>query len=163
MQTREQITRPQKQGFKRTITYVGSPSTWSFGLFVFFIIILSAISFLTDAVSQNNFTPTWFAVSGAAFAPPLIIGMLYKSLFLNRRKAKTRFLLNLLVAALAGASRNVSVGFFALWAGIDVNPLWQFRVGGGAFMGIAVYVQWALLNGSKLEHQNSGLCITTVV
>jgi two-component sensor histidine kinase len=81
--------------------------------------------------------------------------MLYKSLFLNRRKAKTRFLLNLLVAALAGASRNVSVGFFALWAGIDVNPLWQFRVGGGAFMGIAVYVQWALLNGSKLEHQNS--------
>ena len=155
MHTLGQITKPPKQGFKRTIAFIGSPSNWSFGLFVFFTIILSAISFLTDAVSQNNFTPTWFAVSGAAFAPPLIIGMLYKSLFLNRRVAKTRFFLNLLVAALAGASRNVSVGLFALWAGIDVNSLWQFRVGGGAFMGIVLYVQWALVNGSKLEYLDS--------
>jgi len=155
MQSGGQITKPQKQGLKRTIEHVGSPSAWSFGLFIFFTSILSVISFLTDVVNQGEFTPAWFAISGAGFAPPLIIGMAYKVLFLNRRKAKSRIFLNLLVAGLAGASRNVSVGLFATLAGLDPIQLWPFRMVGGAFMGITLFVFWALANGSKFDYLNS--------
>jgi signal transduction histidine kinase len=155
MQSGGQITKPQKQGFKRTIAYVGSPSAWSFGLFVFFTSILSVISFLTDVVGEGQFTANWFAISGAGFAPPLLIGLAYKFLILNRLRDKSRIYLNLLVAALAGASRNVSVGVFAAWAGLDATHLWPFRAGGGAFMGIVLFVFWSLANGSKFEYLNS--------
>lgn len=155
MKTLGHIAEPPKEGFKRTIAYLSSPSAWSFGLFVFFTVILSVISFLTDVVSQGQFTPAWFAISGAAFIPPLIIGLSYKFLILNRRKTKERLFLNLLVAGLAGISRNVSVGVIAALAGVDVSGLWQFRFFGGAFMGIALFTFWAIANGSKFEYQNS--------
>ena len=143
-----------KHGFERTFRYLGSTSTWSLGLFGFFFLILSMISLLTDAVSVGNFTALWFLVSGAGFLPPLLIGFFYRSLFL-RNKSRVSISLNLLAAALAGASRNVSVGVFAYWAGLDESDLWLFRFFGGAFMGVAIYALWAFANGSRFDYANA--------
>ena len=114
--------------------------------------MLSFISFLTDAVRLENFDPLWFIVSGAGFLPPIAIGLIYRFAYLNRRRERPRVVLNLIVAGLAGASRNVSVGFFAMWAGLDQSQLWLFRFFGGAFMGVAIFILWAIGNGSKIEY-----------
>jgi signal transduction histidine kinase len=62
---------------------------------------------------------------------------------------------NLAVAALAGASRNVSVGVLAAWSGLGGDNLWLFRFIGGAFMGVAIFVLWAFATGSRHEYQVS--------
>ena len=143
-----------KRGFERTFRYLGSTSTWSLGLFGFFFLILSIISLLTDVVSVGKFTALWFLVSGAGFLPPLLIGFVYRWLFL-KNKSRVSITLNLLVAALAGASRNVSVGIFANWAGLDESDLWLFRFVGGAFMGVAIFAMWAFANGSRFDYANA--------
>jgi two-component sensor histidine kinase len=155
MQTRGLFANPQKSGFKRTILYLGASRNWSFGLFAFFFAILSIISLLTDVVRAGQFNPVWFLISGSGFIPPLIVGLIYRYGFLNNRPAKSRVLLNLIVAALAGASRNVSVGILSLIAGLDQELLLSFRFYGGGFMGIAIYVLWAFANGSKFEYLGS--------
>lgn len=155
MQTRGLFANPQKSGFKRTILYLGASRNWSFGLFAFFFAILSIISLLTDVVRAGQFNPVWFLISGSGFIPPLIVGLIYRYGFLNNRPAKSRVLLNLIVAALAGASRNVSVGILSLIAGLDQELLLSFRFYGGGFMGIAIYVLWAFANGSKFEYLSS--------
>ena len=155
MQTRGPFANPPKSGFKRTIRYLGASRNWSFGLFAFFFVILAIISLLTDVIRAGQFNPVWFLISGAGFLPPLIIGAIYRFGFLNNRPAKSRVLLNLLVAAIAGASRNISVGTLSLVAGLDKELLLSFRLFGGSFMGIAIYVLWAFANGSKFEYLNS--------
>ncbi|MEN9608437.1 MAG: hypothetical protein RLZZ06_368 [Actinomycetota bacterium] len=139
----------------RTIGYLGASSAWSLGYFLFLFYLLSLISFLSDAVRTSNFTPLWFLVSGAAFLPPLAIGLTYRFAFLARRKEKSRPTLNLVVAAAIGASRNLSVGLFADWAGLDNEHLWLFRLVGGASMGIMVFAFWAVGNGSRIEYFTS--------
>jgi signal transduction histidine kinase len=152
MQIMGSVANPRKRWFERTFRYLGYSTSWTLGLFLFAFYILSAISFLTDAVQTANFTWLWFFVSGAGFIPPLLIGFIYKALVLNKNPGKSRPWLSLLVAGLAGASRNVSVGLFSLWADLDHSDLWVFRFAGGFFMGISVYTIWAFSNGARIEY-----------
>ena len=152
MQILGSITNPRKRWFERTFRYLGYSTSWSLGLFLFAFYILSAVSFLTDAVQTANFTWLWFFVSGAGFLPPLVMGLLFKVLVLNREPGKSRPWLSLLFSGLAGASRNVSVGLFSLWANLDHSNLWAFRFTGGFFMGISVYTIWAFSNGARIEY-----------
>lgn len=145
----------QKQGFQRTIGYLGGSSAWSLGLFIFFFYMIAIISFLTDALRLDNFNPLWFLVSGAAFFPPILIAVVYKLAYLNRRPEKRRVVLNLAVAALAGTSRNVSVGLLASWAGLDETGLWPFRFYGGALLGVSIFVLWSVANGAKIQYLNA--------
>ena len=142
----------RKQAFKRTIGYLGASSAWSFGFFLFFFYLLSFLSFLSDAVRTANFSPLWFLVSGAAFLPPLAIGLVYRLAFLSRRPEKSRPVLNLIVASIVGASRNLSVGLFAEWAHLETEHLWWFRFFGGIAMGALAFSFWAVGNGSRIEY-----------
>lgn len=155
MQAAGTFEKAPKQGFRRIFGYFGASSTWSIGLFLFFFYFVAAISFLTDAVLRGKFDLVWLLVSGAGFLPPLAIALGYRFAFLNRRRERSRPILNLLVAALAGASRNVSVGLFALWTELDTTQLWAFRFYGGAILGVAVFMLWALINGAKIEYLSS--------
>ncbi|MFM2384467.1 MAG: hypothetical protein RL166_341, partial [Actinomycetota bacterium] len=155
MQVEGLIEKAKLSGFQRTFRYLGAPSNFSLGLFGFFFVLLSIISVLTDVVSLGQFTTLWFLVSGAAFLPPFLIGFFYRVLYLNRHLDKRRVFANLAVAALAGASRNVSVGVLAAWSGLGGDNLWLFRFIGGAFMGVAIFVLWAFATGSRHEYQVS--------
>jgi signal transduction histidine kinase len=152
MQIMGSVANPRKHWFERTFRYLGYSTSWSLGLFLFAFYILSAISFLTDAVQTANFNWLWFFVSGAGFLPPLLIGFLYKALVLDKHPGKSRPWLSILFAGLAGAARNVSVGLFSLWADLDHSNLWVFRFSGGFFMGISVYTIWAFSNGARIEY-----------
>ena len=132
MQSIEPILSPKKQGLQRTFRYLGASSAWTIGLFIFSLYMLVTISFLTDAVRLGNYDPLWFVVSGAGFIPPLIIGMLYRFIFLARRPEKTRVGLNLFVAALAGVSRNFSVGYLASITGFKVKEGFKADAGDGS-------------------------------
>lgn len=155
MQKLGSVGKPRKRLFERTFRYLGYSTAWSLGLFLFTFYMLSVISFLTDVVQTANFTWLWFIVSGAAFLPPLAIGVAYRYLYLERRKEASRPWLNLLIAGLAGSSRNLTVGAFSLWADLDRSNLWLFRFAGGFLMGVALYVIWAFANGARIEYLSS--------
>ena len=145
---------PKKQAFKRTIGYLGASTTWSLGLGLFSVYILIFVSFLTDAVSNSNFDPRWLWVSGLAFLPPIAAAVAYRSYYLNRRPERSRPFINVLVAGLLGSIRNLSVGILGFAAGIDSVDLWWFRFAGGFFMGVTIYILWAVGNGSKIEYKS---------
>ena len=155
MQAMGTLENPRKRPFERTFRYIGSTSVWSFSFMFFFFYLLVAISFLTDALQTANFSVLWFLVSGAAFLPPFAIGIIYRVFFLNRRRERSRPWINLLVAALAGASRNVSVGIFGQIAGLSGSGQYVFRFVGGCLMGICIFSIWAFADGARIEYQSS--------
>lgn len=152
MQSVGSFETPRKQAFLRTIGYLGASSAWSLGFFLFYFYLLSLLSFLSDAVRTANFSPLWFLVSGSAFLPPLAIGLIYRFAFLARRPEKSRPVMNLVVAGLIGAARNLSVGVFASWANLESDHLWWFRFFGGTAMGVLAFAFWAVGNGSRIEY-----------
>ena len=103
----------------------------------------------------QSFNPLWFVVSAAGFLPPITVGFIYKIAYLNRRPEKSRPGLNLLVAAFAGSTRNLSVGLFALWANLDTSQLWLFRFFGGIVVGIAIFILWSLSQGTTTDYKSS--------
>ncbi len=149
----------QKKRFEgtsaRTLRHLGSPDAYSIQLLVFFVYTLVVISFLTDSILLQSFNPLWILVSGAGFLPPITIGFAYKLLFLNRATLKSRPIWNLVVAGLAGSARNLSVGLFAMWAGLDNSQLWLFRFFGGMVVGLAIYIIWSLSQGATTEYTSS--------
>lgn len=141
--------------FSRTLRHLGSPEAYSIQLMVFFVYTLVVISFLTDSILLQSFHPLWILVSGAGFLPPIAIGVIYRVFYLNRYSIKRRPALNLVIASLAGASRNLSVGLFAMWAGLDNSQLWLFRFLGGMALGLAIFMIWALSQGATTEYLTS--------
>lgn len=147
------LTQTGREGaFARTFRHIGSPEAFSFRLLIFFVYTLTVISFITDSVLLQSFDPLWFVVSGAGFLPPIAIGFIYKVALLNRAPVKSRPILNLVVAGFAGSSRNLSVGLFAWWAGLDNSQLWTFRFFGGLVVGLAIFSIWSLSQGATTEY-----------
>jgi len=155
MQLEGSIETPRKQAFLRTIGYIGASSAWSLGFFIFFFYLVAFLSFLSDAVRTENYSPVWLLVSGAAYLPPITIGLVYRFAFLAKRQEKSRPVLNIVVAGLIGASRNLSVGLFAMWAGLENEDLWLFRLFGGLAMGVFTFMFWAIGNGSRIEYSSA--------
>jgi signal transduction histidine kinase len=90
-----------------------------------------------------------------AFVPPFLVGIAYRVFFLNKVQDKSRPVLNLFVAALAGASRNLSVGALDIFFGTDDDPLWLFRFVGGSVIGVAIFMIWSLSQGTTGEYNRA--------
>lgn len=140
---------------QRTFRHIGSKHAWSWQLLLFTFYVLSVISFLTDSVLVQSFDPRWFLINFLAFLPPVIIALTYRFLFLANRSDTSRPFLNLAVAAIAGSSRNVSVGVFANLLEIDVIERWSFRVVGGMVIGIAIFLLWSIVQGTSSDYKSS--------
>jgi hypothetical protein len=141
-----------KRALDRTLRYFGQSKAWSPGLFGFFVLITAVVSFLTDALRLDSLDPLWILASASGWTPALIIGMLYKGIVLNCDPDRRRPVLNLLVAGLAGTSRNLTVGWMASLLELDNSSIWGFRAFGGFIIGSAVYAMWAAGLGSRLEY-----------
>ena len=141
-----------KTTLERTFRHIGSRDAWSVSLLLFFFYVLAVISLLTDGVLSQNVNPIWILSSLIAFVPPFLIGITYKVVYLKRAREKSRPVLNLLVAALAGASRNLSVGALDVLFGTTDDPLWLFRFAGGSVVGAAIFMIWSLSQGTTSEY-----------
>lgn len=139
--------------FQRTFQHIGAKDAWSLQGLLFFYYTVAIVSFLTDSVYLQRFDPTWIIVSAAGFLPPTTIALAYKFLYLDRAPDKSRPVLNLIVAALIGASRNLSVGIFAFWASLDMSQLWLFRFVGGSVLGICIFVVWSMTQGTTSDYR----------
>jgi len=148
--------------FQRTFRHIGSKHAWSWQLLLFFLYVLSVISFLTDSVLAQSFDPRWFLVNFLAFLPPITIALAYRFLFLANRPDTSRPFLNLAVAAIAGSSRNVSVGVFANLLDLDTVDRWPFRVIGGMVIGIAIFLLWSIVQGTSSDYKSSLLRLSQI-
>lgn len=149
------LPKDREGAFQRTYRHVGFKHAWSWQLLLFTLYVLSVISFLTDSVLAQSFDPRWFVVNFLAFLPPIAIALAYRFLFLTNRPDISRPLLNLVVAAIAGASRNVSVGVFATVLDIDIAERWLFRVIGGMVVGISIFLLWSVVQGTSSDYKSS--------
>ena len=141
-----------KRAFDRTLRYFGQSKAWSPGLFVFFVLVTAVLSFLTDALRLDSLDPLWILASATGWTPALIIGMLYKGSVLNRFPERRFAALNLFIAGLAGAARNLTVGWMASLLSLDTSSIWAFRAFGGFIIGAVVFGIWAAGLGSRLEY-----------
>ena len=141
-----------KRAFDRTLRYFGQSKAWSPGLFGFFVLVTAVLSFLTDALRLDSLDPLWILASATGWTPALIIGILYKGLVLNRFPERRFAALNMLVAGLAGAARNLTVGWMASLLSLDNSSIWAFRAFGGFIIGAVVFGIWAAGLGSRLEY-----------
>lgn len=148
--------------FQRTFRHIGSKHAWSWQLLLFFLYVLSVISFLTDSVLAQSFDPRWFLVNFLAFLPPISIALAYRVLFLANRPDTSRPFLNLAVAAIAGSSRNVSVGVFANLLDLESVDRWLFRVIGGMVIGIAIFLLWSIVQGTSSDYKSSLLRLSQI-
>jgi len=148
--------------FQRTFRHIGSKHAWSWQLLLFFLYVLSVISFLTDSVLAQSFDPRWFLVNFLAFLPPITIALTYRFLFLANRPDTSRPFLNLTVAAIAGSSRNVSVGVFANLLNLESVDRWLFRVIGGMVIGIAIFLLWSIVQGTSSDYKSSLLRLSQI-
>ncbi len=147
---------------QRTFRHIGSKHAWSWQLLLFFLYVLSVISFLTDSVLAQSFDPRWFLVNILAFLPPISIALAYRFLFLANRPDTSRPFLNLAVASIAGASRNVSVGVFANLLDLESVDRWIFRVIGGMVIGIAIFLLWSIVQGTSSDYKSSLLTLSQI-
>lgn len=141
-----------KRAFDRTLRYFGQSKAWSPGLFGFFVLVTAVLSFLTDALRLDSLDPLWILASATGWTPALIIGIIYKGAVLNRFPERRFAALNLLVAGLAGVSRNLTVGWMASLLELDNSSIWAFRAFGGFIIGSAVFAIWAAGLGSRIEY-----------
>ena len=147
---------------QRTFRHIGSKHAWSWQLLFFSVYVLSVISFLTDSVLAQSFDPRWFLVSFLAFLPPIAISLAFRFLVLGRLPERSRPVLNLTVAAIAGASRNVSVGVFANVLDIDTMERWLFRAIGGMVIGVAIFLLWSIVQGTSSDYKSSLLRLSSI-
>lgn len=148
--------------FQRTFQHIGAKDAWSLSGLIFFYYTVAVISFLTDSVYLQRFDPTWIIVSAAGFLPPTAIAVAYKFLYLDQAPDKSRPVLNLIVAAIVGASRNLSVGLFGFWANLDMSQLWLFRFVGGAALGVCIFVVWSTSQGATSEYKAAFRSLATL-
>ena len=147
---------------QRTFRHIGSKHAWSWQLLFFSVYVLSVISFLTDSVLAQSFDPRWFLVSFLAFLPPIAISLAFRFLVLDRLPERSRPVLNITVAAIAGASRNVSVGVFANVLDIDTMERWLFRAIGGMVIGVAIFLLWSIVQGTSSDYKSSLLRLSSI-
>lgn len=132
---------------------LGRPEIWGRPLLTLAALVFAILTLLFDAVLLNSWTPAWLIIYFVTLAEVVLLAYLVKRFILIHLNMK-RFgtFINLAVAAALGSVKNLSVGFLATNLGVELDPLWSFRILGGAGLGIGVFVFCGLAVGARVEH-----------
>ncbi len=133
---------------------VGRSEIWGWPLFWFAAGLFALLSFFTDCILLNNWSPYWILIGITTYALVVGIVLILKPLVLNRLLKRYPYgLINLLVAAFLGAIKNTAVGYLAINLGLADIPQWEFRFIGGWFNGIIVFMFFGMALGARVEHR----------
>jgi two-component sensor histidine kinase len=112
---------------------------------------LAIMSLLLDVVLDNSWSLFWVVIYFASFGGVVILAWLFRTQVLNRFNIDS-VALNLSIAGLLGALKNLTVAVLAPELGLVVEPLWAFRVVGGFVMGVAIFAFSGTALGARVEH-----------
>jgi MFS family permease len=125
----------------------------NFGYFAFGFIIYALLTLAFDAVITANFTWLWlvsFAVTYLLSLLPLATYLIILRYWLPSQKSAPW--INLWVVALAGIVKNSSVPVVAQLLGLQTTNTMAFRIVGGAFTGVSLFVIYSTATSARLDH-----------
>ena len=138
---------------KRTprLSRIGRKEVWGVPLLILTGWIYAFLSFLTDVVILDSWSPYWIVIYLVTFCEVVLLAWAYRKWLLNRFPIDSAWL-NLGVAGLLGLIKNVTVAPIAIYFGLLEEPLWPFRMFGGFTLGAGIFLfaAWAL--GARTEH-----------
>lgn len=133
---------------------LGAKEAWGWPLFWFAAVLYAWGSFWSDAVLSGNYSPYWILIYLTSFIAAVGLAIIFKALFLDRLlKNRSLGWLNLLVAGLIGAAKNLLVGFLSFELGLIEDALWAYRPPAGFIAGLIVFLFFSLSFGAQLEHR----------
>lgn len=133
---------------------LGAKEAWGWPLFWFAAILYAWGSFWSDAVLSGNYSPYWILIYLTSFIGAVGLAIIFKALFLDRLlKKRPSGLLNILVAGLIGAAKNMLVGFLSFELGLIEDALWAYRPMAGFIAGVIVFLFFSVSFGAQVEHR----------
>ena len=133
---------------------LGAKEAWGWPLFWFAAILYAWGSFWSDAVLSGNYSPYWILIYLTSFLGAVVLAIIFKTLFLDRLlKKRPNGLLNILVAGLIGAAKNLLVGFLSFELGLIDDALWAYRPPAGFIAGVIVFLFYSVSFGAQVEHR----------
>jgi hypothetical protein len=133
---------------------LGNTRAINLGFLLFSFVIYATLTIGFDAAITANFTWLWsisFLASFALCAIPLVIYRWYLSK--NMLSDRVAPWVNLVVVGAAGVIKNTSVPYIAHSLGLHTTNTLTFRVFGGAFTSIALFVLFATVLSARYDHQ----------
>lgn len=133
---------------------LGAKEAWGWPLFWFAAILYAWGSFWSDAVLSGNYSPYWILIYLTSFIGAVGLAIIFKALFLDRLlKKRPSGLLNILVAGLIGAAKNMLVGLLSYELGLIEDALWAYRPMAGFIAGVIVFLFFSVSFGAQVEHR----------
>jgi len=134
-----------------TFSRLARKEIWGLPLLILTGWIFAVLSFLFDAVLLNDWSPYWILIYVVTFGEVALLAWAFRVQVLNRFGFESA-LLNLFVAGVLGAIKNVSVALLAANLGLNHDPLYAFRVFGGFSLGVGIFWFAGLALGARTEH-----------
>ena len=135
---------------------LGNTRAINLGFLLFSFVIYATLTIGFDAAITDNFTWLWsvsFLVSFALCAIPLVLYRWYLSK--NTMSARLSPWANLVVVGIAGVIKNTSVPYIAHSLGLHTTNTLTFRIFGGAFTSIALFVLFATVLSARYDRQET--------
>lgn len=115
-------------------------------------IVWGIASLAFDAVKLEVFSAIWVGYFFISFGLTLLTTAGLLVVFRNRYERKPQLPLNITIAFIAGATKNLSVGLLLEIFGPVQDLLLGVRVIGGGLMGLAIFFVYAMLSANRANH-----------
>lgn len=115
-------------------------------------IVWGIASLAFDAVKLEVFSAIWIGYFFISFGLTLLTTAGLLIVFRNRYEQKPQLPLNITIAFIAGATKNLSVGLLLEIFGPVQDLLLGVRVIGGGLMGLAIFFVYAMLSANRANH-----------
>jgi two-component sensor histidine kinase len=135
----------------RSLMRLGRKELWGVPLLVMTAWFMAYLSLMFDMVLLNDWSPAWVLIFVVTYGLIALLAWGYRVLILERFNINSAAL-NLVVAGILGAIKNLTVAPLGLYFGVLDEPLWAFRVVGGITMGAGIFMFSGLALGARTEH-----------
>jgi hypothetical protein len=136
-----------------TLQRLSASGLWGRELAVIAFVLNAFLTLLMDVYRQNNPSWMWFVPSMGSYALAFALGWVANRISSRFQENPRAWMLNVLMAATIGAVKNVFVGAVADAIGLVNDATLQFRIIGGAIMGISIVFIVAVTVGARIDHR----------
>ena len=141
---------------KKLLRRLGSRDVWSFNFILFAAPFYALASLAFDAFRVNNFSIQWVLIGLVTFAEIVLLAAIARLVIPKRAwEAKAAPLINIALAAVIGAIKNITVAWLAILVGLEQEIDWWLRGIGGAILLGCLILAFVMFSGSRLEHQST--------
>lgn len=112
----------------------------AFSLATYLVVVIPAtiLTVVADPAAANKSFLAWASVVVSASVIAGVFFIVYGRIVLALTPASARVLVGLVGYALTGALRGGLIGLLSQWSGVLDSVNWQFRLGGGALIGLVL-------------------------